>query len=282
MEEFFSNLSSRLDMVSLLKIGIIILTSVILLLIYNWLIGRFQHFLARGIKREEASKRAITLSRILKSLGFALVILIGLMMVLSELKIDIKPIIAAAGVGGIALGFGAQSLIKDLISGFFLILENQIRVGDVVKIGDLSGVVEDIRLRVILLRDLAGNLHIIPHGNISQVTNMTHSFSYYLFDYGVAYKENIERVIEVIREVAEELRSDPDFKGDILEPAEILGLERFEDSAVVVRGRIKTKPLKQWRVGRELNLRIKKRFDQLGITIPFPHCTVYLEERKEN
>ncbi len=282
VNKFISWLGNFEHFTLLVRICAIVVFTLILILFYNWLIERFQNALARGIKKEETSKRVITLSRILKSGGFALIIFVSFLVILSELKIDIKPVLTAAGIGGIAIGFGAQSLIKDLISGFFLILENQIRVGDVVKVGNLSGVVEDIRIRVLLLRDLSGNLHIIPHGNISEVTNMTHSFSYYLFDYGIAYKEDIEKVIEVIKQVAEELSQDPNYKDDILEPVEILGLERFEDSAVVIRGRIKTKPIRQWRVGRELNLRVKKRFDELGIEIPFPHRTVYLIETTKN
>jgi moderate conductance mechanosensitive channel len=267
---------------SAMRIGGILFVAVVCLLAADFFIGRFDQFLNKGLKNEETIKRANTLNRVLKSLSFAAVILVSALLVLSELKIDIKPIIAAAGIGGVALGFGAQGLVKDLISGFFLILENQIRVGDVVQIGSTSGVVEDIRLRVLLLRDLSGNLHIIPHGNINEVTNMTHSFSYFVFDYSIAYKENVEKVLEAIGEVAGELAADPEFKSDVLEPAEIMGLERFESSGVIVKGRIKTKPMSQWRVGRELNLRIKNRFEKLGIEIPGAQRTVYLANLPES
>jgi len=259
----------------LFRIGLLIFFILLGMIILNFFINRFHRALKQGIEDPETLKRANTLIRVFKSVIFFIIFLVGVMLILSELKIDIKPIIAAAGIGGIAIGFGAQNLIKDLIAGFFLILENQIRVGDVVNIDGTGGLVEDIRLRVIVLRDLSGSLHIIPHGKVSKVTNMTYGYSYYLFDYGVAYKEDAEKVMRVIKEVAEELRADPNFKEDILEPVEILGLDKFADSAIVIRGRLKTKPIQQWRVGRELNLRVKKRFDQLGIEIPFPHRTVY-------
>jgi small conductance mechanosensitive channel len=281
-EQLLSEMAQGGWMVPVLRISLIVLFTTLTIALSHWLIERFSKLVSSGIRSQEAQKRAKTLSRILKSVIYILILLVSLMLILSELKIDIKPIIAAAGVGGIAIGFGAQNLIKDLISGFFLLLEDQIRVGDVVKIGDTTGEVVDIRLRVLLLRDLSGNLHIIPHGNIAQVTNMTHSYSYWLFDFAIAYKEDVERVIKVIKEVAEEMKNDPGFKDDILEPAEVFGLDRFEESGVIIRGRVKTKPMTQWRVGRELNLRIKNRFDALGIEIPFPHRTIYFGNLSKN
>jgi small conductance mechanosensitive channel len=166
-------------------------------------------------------------------------------------------------------------VVKDVISGFFLLLENQVRVGDVVNIGGTGGLVEAITLRTIVLRDLAGNVHIIPHGGVDRVTNMTKDYSRYVFDVGVAYREDTDEVIQVLKEIGEGLRQDAEFASDILEPLEILGVDKFADSAVIIKCRITTKPIQQWRVGREMNRRIKKTFDACGIEIPFPHRTLY-------
>ncbi len=223
----------------------------------------------------EQAKRAATLTHIVRDVAMILVVGVGGMMVLAELGVDLKPILTAAGIGGLAIGFGAQSLVKDVITGFFLLLENQVRVGDVVNIGGTGGLVEAITLRTMVLRDLAGNVHVIPHGSVERVTNMTKDYSRYVFDVGVAYREDPDEVMQVLREIGEELRRDPDFGPDILEPLEILGVDKFADSAVIIKCRITTKPIQQWRVGREMNRRIKKTFDARGIEIPFPHQTLY-------
>jgi small conductance mechanosensitive channel len=195
--------------------------------------------------------------------------------------IDLKPLLAAAGLGGLAIGFGAQSLVKDLISGFFILLENSVRVGDVVELAGVAGIVEQIELRVIRLRDLSGNVHVIPNGVIDKVKNMTSDYSYYLFDVGVAYREDVDEVMALLQEIAEELRRDPRFADDILEPLDMLGVDQFADSAVIIKCRIKTKPIQQWRVGREMNRRIKKTFDVKGIEIPFPHRRICWGEPKK-
>lgn len=282
LEQYFSGLRNYGWFHQLLRICLLLLVTFLVVVLFKWLISRFHLYLEKGISNQEALKRANTLTRVAKSFGYVVILAVAAMLVLSELKIDIKPIIAAAGIGGIALGFGAQNLVRDFISGFFLLLEDQVRVGDVVKIDQTSGLVEDIRLRVLLLRDLSGNLHVIPHGSITVLTNMTHTFSYFLFDYNLPYKQDLQKAIEAIRETAEELRKDPAFKDDVLEPVEILGLDRFESSSMVIRGRIKTRPIQQWRVGRELNLRIKKCFDRLGIEIPFPQSTVHFANLPES
>lgn len=238
------------------------------------------NFFTRNKEGTELKRRADTLSSVVRySLSVSIIAIAG-MMVLKELGIDIGPILAGAGVVGLAVGFGAQNLVKDVISGFFILLEDQIRVGDVVKLGDKSGVVERVTLRMVVLRDIAFNVHYIPNSEIQTVTNMTQYYSGYLFDIGVAYREDIDEVIEVMRKIDEELRSDPNFENLILEPLEVLGLQEFADSSVIVRARTKTLPLQQWSVGREFNRRLKKRFDELGIEIPFPHMTVYPGESK--
>ncbi len=226
----------------------------------------------------EAEKRAKTLGKIINSAGFVLVIGVGIMMIMSELGMDIMPLITGAGIAGLAIGFGAQNLVRDVISGFFLILEDQIRVGDVAQVNGTSGVVEAIKLRITVLRDLQGTVHIVPNGEIKQVANMTKEYSYYVINVGIAYKENVDQVMDILKSVGEELRQDPDLRPFILDQLEILGVDDFAESQVTIKIRIKTVPLKQWMIGRELRRRIKNTFDSKGIEIPFPHISVYFGE----
>jgi small conductance mechanosensitive channel len=226
----------------------------------------------------ERLKRAQTLGRLLKNAVNVVVTSIAVLMILRELNIDILPILTGAGVAGLAVGFGAQTLVKDLIAGFFLILENQVRVGDVAQINGTGGLVEAIRLRTIVLRDLTGTVHVFPNGSITTLSNLTKDFSFAVLDVGVAYKEDTDRVVEVLREVADELQGDPEHGPAILEPLEVLGVDAFGDSQVTIKIRLKTVPLRQWTVGREFRRRIKKAFDAAGIEIPFPHLSVYFGE----
>jgi small conductance mechanosensitive channel len=229
---------------------------------------------------EEYKKRADTLSSVIGYLLSSTIVTIAALMILSELGVQIGPVLAAAGVLGVAIGFGAQHLVQDVISGFFILLDDEIRVGDVVEIAGKSGLVERINLRMVVLRDLSGNVHYVRNGKIDVVTNMTKDYSRYVFDIGVAYREDVDEVIRVIRQVDEEFRSDDQFSPDVLEPLEILGLDQFADSAVIIKARIKTRPCKQWSVGREFNRRLKKRFDEKNIEIPFPHVTLYMGQDK--
>jgi len=231
-----------------------------------------------GSHVSEVEKRAKTLGDIINSAGFVLVIGVAVMMVLSELGMNIMPIITGAGIAGLAFGFGAQNLVRDIISGFFLILEDQIRVGDVAMINGTGGFVEAIKLRTTMLRDLEGVVHIFPNGEIKQVSNRTKEWSRYVIDVGIAYKEDVDHVMQVLKEVGEELSTDPSFEPLILAPLEILGVDDFGDSQVTIKIMIKTLPLKQWVVGRELRRRIKNTFDRKGIEIPFPHLSVYFGE----
>jgi small conductance mechanosensitive channel len=203
------------------------------------------------------------------------------MTILGELGVEIGPVLAAAGIAGLAVGFGAQSLVKDVINGFFILLEDQIRVGDVVKVAGQGGVVEKVNLKMTVLRDFSGNVHYVPNGSIDLVTNMTKEYSRYVFEIGVAYREDVDEVSAVIREVDEDLRNDPDFCQDILEPIEVFGLDQFGDSALIIKARVKTKPIKQWRVAREFNRRLKRKFDEKNIEIPFPHVTLYMGQDKQ-
>jgi small conductance mechanosensitive channel len=206
---------------------------------------------------------------------------IGGVVVLDQLGVNINPVLAGAGIVGLAVGFGSQTLVKDLINGLFILFEESARVGDWAEAGNKSGHVEAIGLRTMRLRDLHGNVHVVPNSTIDTVTNLTKEFSRYVLDVGVAYKEDVDEVIGIMKEIGEEMKNDPDYGEDMLEPLEIFGLDRFEDSAVVIRARLITRPFRQWALGREFNRRLKKVFDQRGIEIPFPHQTVYMGEPKE-
>ncbi len=229
-----------------------------------------------GGEAAEAEKRAATLGSIFrKSLTVGIWVLAGVMS-LREAGFDIGPILAGAGVVGVALGFGAQNLVRDLLAGLFLLIENQIRLNDVVKINGVGGLVEEINLRTTVLRGEDGAVHVFPNGTIQTLSNLTREYSYYVFDLGVAYKEDTDRVVAAMKEVAAQLMSEEAFRDLILEPLEVLGVDRFGDSAVVIKARIKTPPIQQWTVGREMNRRLKKRFDELGIEIPFPQRVVHI------
>lgn len=262
-------------------IALTVMLTLIALKATKVLAARLSATLHKRTDDPEAQKRADTVSHMLRSVLNSAVIIVAAITVLGELGIAIGPILTAAGIAGVAIGFGAQSLVKNVFSGFFILLEDQIRVGDVVEVAGKSGLVERITLRMTVLRDLSGNVHYIPNGEITVVTNMTKEYSRYVFDIGVAYREDIDEVIELIKQVDGDLRNDPEYCNDILEPIEILGLDKFADSAVIVRARTTTKPSRQWRVGREFNRRLKKVFDEKGIEIPFPHLTLYVGKDKQ-
>jgi small conductance mechanosensitive channel len=258
-----------------LRVILITVGMIVLFTLFQRLVERFRRLYERRLSGPTELKRADTLTHVIRDVARALVLVLGGMMILSEVGVDLKPLLAAAGLGGLAIGIGAQSLVKDVISGFFILLEDSIRVGDVVEIAGAGGLVEEVKLRAVVLRDLSGNVHVIPNGQIDKVKNLTQLYSFYVFDIGVAYRENVDEVMVVLKDIAEELRGDPDFAGDILEPLEMLGVDRFADSAVIIKCRIKTKPIQQWRIGREMNRRIKNIFDVKGIEMPFPHRTIY-------
>lgn len=242
-------------------------------------IKRFEKSLEQeGVVTSERVKRAKTLSGIISTSISAIIYAVALMMLITECGVNIAPLIAGAGIAGLAIGFGAQNLVKDVISGFFLIMEDQIRVGDVANVAGIGGLVEAINLRTTRLRDLEGKVHIIPNGSIVVATNLTKDWSRALVEIGVAYKENVDNVISVLKEVGEELRNDPAFKEVILEPMTVQGLNSFGDSSINIRLFFKTLPIKQWDVAREFRKRVKKAFDEKGIEIPFPHRTIYMGE----
>jgi small conductance mechanosensitive channel len=226
----------------------------------------------------ESEKRVETLIRLIKQIALIVLWVTTMLILLKEIGIDVRPILASAGIAGLAIGFGAQNLVRDFISGFFFILENQVRVGDVAIVNGTGGLVEKVNFRTLVLRDLAGIVHIFPNGNVTELSNLTNDWSAYVFDIGVAYKENTDKVIEVMNSVGSEMKQDEILGSFMLEEPEIFGVNKFDNSAVVIKGRIKTKPIRQWQVGREYLRRIKLAFDNAGIEIPFPHQTLYFGE----
>jgi len=264
-----------------IRIVLIGILTLILLKVIGVITAKIGMLLGQKKADLEYEKRAATLSGVIRWVLRVGVMAVAFIMLLGEFGVNVGPVIAAAGVIGLAVGFGAQNLVQDFISGFFLLLEDQIRVGDVVQINDKGGLVEQINLRMVILRDLAGNVHFIRNGKIDVVTNMTKDYSRYVFNVGVAYREDVDEVMRVLKELDEELRNDPEFKDDILQPIEIMGLDSFGDSAIVIKARTTTKPIKQWRIGREFNRRMKRKFDELDIEIPFPHQTIYFGQAKD-
>lgn len=265
----------------------------VLALVMQWLFVRFTKRLHATMMKaarfahaeesfEEKEKRVNTLVNIVRQAGKIVIWVVFILIMLREMHIDIAPILASAGIVGLAIGFGAQEFVRDFISGFFMLIENQIREGDVAVINGTAGLVEKIALRTITLRDFSGTVHIFQSGKINTLSNRTKDWSAAAFDIGVAYKEDTEQVKAVMTEVGETLRQDAAFAQEILEPLEIMGVDRFEDSAVVIKARIKTKPGAQWRVGRAFNEQLKKRFDAVGIEIPFPQRTIYLGDSEKN
>ena len=226
----------------------------------------------------EAAKRAETLTRLLRQAAGIAIWVVVAMVVLRELGVDIAPLLAGAGVLGLAVGFGAQNLVRDVITGFFFILENQIRVGDVAIINGTAGVVERLNFRTVVLRDLAGTVHVLPNGAITSVSNMTKDWSAYVMDIGVSYNSEPDQVIGIMQRVGDELRADDYFGPLIPQPVEIFGVNEFADSAIVIKGRIITRPGHQWECGREYLKRLKRAFGEAGVEIPYPHRSIEVSD----
>ncbi|WP_049721134.1 mechanosensitive ion channel family protein [Gilvimarinus polysaccharolyticus] len=251
---------------------------IIAVILFELLSAAVEHYFYRLEKR--GSSRVNTLVPIARNTLYGVVLVIFGITVISELGIDVTPILAGAGVIGIAVGFGAQALIKDVLNGFIVILEDLIQVGDIACVGERTGLVEKITLRKVQLRDLDGRVYTVPFSEITVIENYTKHFSYYLFSVGIAYRESPDEVIDVLTAVGAELQADEAFKDLILEPLEVLGVDAFADSAIMIKARIKTLPIQQWKVGREFNRRMKYAFDAHNIEIPFPHQTLYFGEDK--
>jgi moderate conductance mechanosensitive channel len=260
-----------------MRIVLIVALSWLLVRIVASAVARLEIEAARGTSLDavERSKRVRTLGNLVHNTIAVVVGVAALLMVLRELNVDILPLLTGAGIVGLAIGFGAQSLVKDVIGGFFLIFENQVRVGDVANINGTGGLVEAITMRTIVLRDLNGTVHVFPNGNIERLANLSKDFSFAVLDVGVAYKEDTDRVVDVLREVGARLQEDERVGPGIMAPLEVLGVDAFAESAVVLRVRFKTLPLKQWEVAREFRRQVKKAFDRVGIEFPYPHITLY-------
>lgn len=229
---------------------------------------------------DEELQRRKTLATVFTTAGILVISTITLMMILSELGVDLGPLLATAGVAGLAIGFGAQTLVKDFIGGIFILIEDQYAMGDVVDVAGVGGVVEQVNLRTTVLRDLQGVVHVVPNGEIRVVSNKTKEWSRAVLEIGVAYRENPDRVIEILEAVAKETYEDPLFGALLLEEPVVPGVERFDESAIVIRMMAKTVPLKQWDVAREIRRRVKHRFDEEGVEIPFPQRMVWHREER--
>jgi small conductance mechanosensitive channel len=266
-----------------LRIAVIVVAGCIGVRIVRAALHRLESLLIKAGEPAETApgatrKRVTTLTGLIRTLAVVAIWAVVGVIALNQLGLDVTPILAGAGIAGLAVGFGAQNLVRDLISGFFLVLENQVRVGDVAVVNGTGGLVETVTFRTIVLRDLRGVVHVFPHGTVNTLANMTKGWSAYVLDVGVAYKEDTDRVVEVMRRVSEELRADPTYGPVILEPMEIFGVDNFGESEVTIKARFKTEPLQQWNVGREYRRRLKKAFDAGGIEIPFPHRSIYIGE----
>lgn len=256
---------------------------IVALIIWEFASGGIERYLAdvdSDSTGRARSARTRTLLTVARNALMVVLTVVATLMVLSELGINIAPLLAGAGVVGLAIGFGAQRLVQDVINGAFILFQDLMSVGDVVKLGDKAGVVEALSIRTVRLRDLAGVVHTIPFSSIEGVSNLTREFSFHVFDIGIAYRENVDEVIDLIHDIGRELQADAEIGPLILEPLEVFGLDAFGDSAIVIKGRIKTRPIKQWAVGRAFNRLVKIRFDERGIEIPFPHTTLYFGQDK--
>ena len=249
-----------------LRIVLITLLAGVAARILKGLSRHLRHLLAGSEQDIEREKRADTVAGIVRTIG-GIVILVGAtMMILNEIGLNIGPLVATAGIGGLAIGFGAQTLVKDVITGFFLLMEDEIRIGDVVHIADKQGVVERISLRTIRVRDTDGTVHVVPNSTVTTVSNETLGFSRYVVDIPIAENADLKTVFSVLDRVGQDIQQNPDVAKDVVEPLEVLGLES-PTKLPVVKARITTRPRSQWRVGRELNFRIRTRFAESGIEL---------------
>lgn len=242
-------------------------------------IRKLRERIASRLGDREAVLRAATLGRVLRYVVAVIVSLLAGMLVLSELGVSVAPILGAAGVVGLAVGFGAQSLVKDYFTGLFLLLEDQIHQGDVVRLGEHAGLVEEMTLRYVRLRDYDGHVHFVPNGQIAAVVNLSRGHAQAVIDASVSYGTDVQHAMDVMSQTAQGMRHDTVFGPKILDAFEMVGVERWDDSAVVLRGRFKVAPLEQWSVRREYLRRLKAAFDGAGIEIPFPQLAVHLPRR---
>jgi small conductance mechanosensitive channel len=224
---------------------------------------------------QQAGRKLKTLAPLTQTLIKVLVVFAAVLMILEQLSVATGPILTGVGIFGLAVGFASQSLIKDVINGLFILFEDSLSVGDIVTLRGNFGVVEKVTLRAVSIRDVSGNVHVLPNSTLDMITNMSKDFSRYVLDVRVAYRDDVDTVIGILRDIDAEMRSDSAYRWDMLEPIEVMGVQEFTDSGVIIRARLKTRAGQQWRIGREFNRRMKKVFDEHGIQMPFPHRTLY-------
>ena len=279
MSDIFKNITSWLTASGIKVLGILI-ALIILSQMSRWIVKWLERFVPEkdSLQATEAKKRAQTLGNILRHTFLIVIFFIAILMILGELGIQLGPLLATAGIGALAIGFGAQGLVKDVISGFFIILENQYRIGDAIEVAGVSGLVESVSLRKTVLRDLEGRVHTVPNGEIKVVSNLSKEWSRAVVDIGISYRDDVDHIIDLLGQIGRELAGEEPYQSAILESPQILGVERFGESQLVIRMIVKTMPLKQWEVGRELRRRIKNRFDENGIQIPSSHRILFLGE----
>ncbi len=276
---YFQELDAEVRAASItaLRIALILALAWALQALAARLIRLFRRYMQRKSPSLDEQARIETLARVFRNGAAVIIVLVAGMLVLGELGISIAPILATAGVAGVALGFGAQSLIKDYFNGFFLLLDDQIREGDVVEVAGKSGLVEEVTLRYVRLRDFDGHVHFVPNGEIKVVSNRTRSFAYAAVDIGVGYGVDIDQALALMREAGQAMRADAKWQARLADDIEILGVERLDNSAVVLRCRLKVVPaIEQWNVKREFLKRVKLAFDARGIEMPFPQLTVHV------
>lgn len=262
------------------KILLIIIVFIAVIKLINFVTFRFQRYLTTRSEKNgdfEGRKRIVTLSELLKTTLKVMAYVAFILILLSQIGINIGPLLAGVSIFGLAISFGSQELVRDVISGFFMILENQLRVGDIVSINGTSGFVEKIEIRTVVLRDFAGELHVFQNGKINSLTNKTKDWSAIVLDIRVAYEESPDKVTEILEEVGSQLQKDPDFRHSILAPVEVVGVDKFGESEMLIKSRIKTIPGAHNKVGREFRKRLKYAFDKNNIKMPYPHRTVYLK-----
>jgi small conductance mechanosensitive channel len=258
---------------SLIRLVLLLVGGLIAARLLRTLMGQLEGVLVRAGERTGAlpsatRSRVATLTGVLRALALVVMWSAIAVIALSQLGLDVRPILAGAGIVGLAVGFGAQYLVRDVIAGFFLVLEDQVRVGDVAVVNGTGGLVETVTFRTIVLRDMSGTVHIFPNGSVTTLANMTKGWSGYVVDVEIGYKEDPDRVIAVMRRVAEELRGDPAHAPHILEPIEIFGVDGFKEGGLVIKARLKTRPIEQWTVGREYRRRLVHAFAAEGIDVP--------------
>lgn len=261
-----------------IRMGVVLVLTFAAIELSVLLIHRLVGGLAQDCVEPRRARQLNTLEPVLSGVARSVIIAVGAMMLLSQAGVKIGPLLAGAGVVGVAVGFGAQTLVKDFLTGVFLIIEDIVAIGDVVRIGDCGGLVEEMTVRTIRLRDFDGTLHVFPYGEAQVIHNLTKTFSFYVFDLQVSYDSDIDRALEIMRATGSELMADKAFAGLILEPIEVVGVDALGDSGITLKARIKTLPREQWNVGREYNRRIKLAFDAAGISIPYPHLQVVLPQ----